>query len=168
MDLPKATLTVSMHSFPSDRIVGAISRLVYEFCRALIHDTDMAERFYMAAQELAENLVKYSSGSEVSLSAELLGVEGDAVLQLRARNHSTPDQLRAVEAKLRELTGASDPIELYDRLIRESAPHADRSGLGLARIRAEGEFDLDYAIDGDELTICVRASVHPQATLEES
>ncbi len=69
MDLPKATLTVSMLSFPSDRIVGAISRLVYEFCRALIRDQDMAERFYMAAQELAENLVKYSSGPEVSLSA---------------------------------------------------------------------------------------------------
>jgi len=163
MQLPKATLTVSMHSFPSDRVVGAVSRLVYEFCRALIHDQDMADRFYMAAQELAENLVKYSSGSEVSLAAELLGMEGDAVLQLRAQNRSTPDQLRAVEAQLKELAHASDPVELYDRLIRESAPHPDRSGLGLARIRAEAEFDLDYEIDGDQLTICVRASVHPQA-----
>lgn len=142
-------------------MVTAVSNLVSEFCRSLLKDPDVADRFHMAAQELAENLVKYSSGAQVSLSAELITSGDDAVLQLVAKNHSTQEQLRAVERKLVELTTASDPVEFYDRLIREAAPHADGSGLGLARIRAEGEFDVDYKIEGTELMISVRASVHP-------
>jgi hypothetical protein len=156
-----ATLAVTMSSFPGERMVAAVSHLVSEFCRALVQDQDVADRFHMAAQELAENLVKYSSGATVSLTAELFASGGDAVLELVARNHTTTEQLKAVERKLVELTTAPDPVEFYDRLIRETAPHADGSGLGLARIRAEGEFDVDYKIEGSELTISVRASVHP-------
>src|SRR5690606_42034916 len=107
------------------------------------------------------NLIKYSSGPEVSLKAELIASEGNAILQLMAKNHSTEAQLAAVEERLRELTAADDPVELYDRLIRETAQLEEGSGLGLARIRAEGELDVDYAIVGTELTISVRASVHP-------
>lgn len=155
------TLAVTMLCFPGERMVTAISNLVLEFCRLLVTDPDVADRFHMAAQELVENLVKYSSGEQVSLTAEVITEGADAVLQLVAKNHSTQEQLQAVERKLRELTTAPDPVELYDRLIRETAPFAEGSGLGLARIRAEGEFDMDYKIEGTELTISVRASVHP-------
>lgn len=157
-----ATLAVSMSAFPSDRIVSAISRLILEFCRGLVDDPDVADRFYMAAQELAENLVKYSSGPQVSLAAELRTSDEGAVLELEAKNHSTPAQLAAVEKRLAELTTATDPVEFYDRLIRESAPLEEVSGLGLARIRAEGELEVDYSIHDSQLTISVRASVHPQ------
>lgn len=166
MITPQATLTVTMNSFPSERVASAVSRLVFEFCKALLDDLDAADRFYMAAQELAENLVKYSSGPQVSLSAELIGTPGREILQLRAKNHSTPEQLRAVESRLSELRASQDPTGLYDRLIRETAPHADGSGLGLARLRAEGDFDVDYSIQGSELTILVRAFVTPPARPE--
>jgi len=156
-----ATLVVTMSSFPGRNMVTAVSTLVSEFCRTLVSDKDIADRFHMAAQELAENLIKYSSGPEVSLKAELIASEGNAILQLMAKNHSTEAQLAAVEERLRELTAADDPVELYDRLIRETAQLEEGSGLGLARIRAEGELDVDYAIVGTELTISVRASVHP-------
>ncbi|HET9955170.1 MAG TPA: hypothetical protein VFQ61_11735 [Polyangiaceae bacterium] len=159
---PSATLAVTMSSFPSARIVGAVSKLVSEFCRSLIEDPDVAARFHMAAQELAENLAKYSSGPHVSISAELIGTDTSAILRLQAKNRSTPQQLEAVALRLQELTSAEDPIELYDRLIRETAPLDDVSGLGLARIRAEGGLDVDYMIDGNELTISVHASVMPQ------
>lgn len=156
-----ATLVVTMSAFPGERMVTAVSSLVSEFCKTLLWDRDIADRFHMAAQELAENLVKYSSGSEVSLTAELIAGEDNTVLQLAARNHSTKEQLDAVELRLRELTTTDDPVELYDRLIRETAPLEDGSGLGLARIRAEAELDVDYSIVGTELTISVRASVQP-------
>ena len=48
---------------------------------------------------------------------------------------------------------------LYDRMIEESAPLEGVSGLGLARIRAEGGLDFDYTIEGDELTLIVTAPV---------
>lgn len=159
---PRAVLQVTITAFPSARIVGAVSKLVSEFCRCLVEDTDVAARFHMAAQELAENLAKYSSGPNVSISAELLGTGTSAVLRLLARNRSTPDQLREVEQRLRALTAAEDPVEFYDQLIRETAPLEEGSGLGLARIRAEGGLNVDYAIDGDELTIAVHASIVPQ------
>src|SRR5690606_26506312 len=159
---PRAVLTITMSSFPSARVVGAVSRLVSEFCYSLVDDPDIVARFHMAAQELAENLAKYSSGPDVSISAELLGSDTSAVLRLMARNRGTPEQLRDVECRLREIQSAEDPVELYDRLIREVAPLDDVSGLGLIRIRAEGGLNVDYAIEGNELTISVHSSVAPQ------
>lgn len=158
---PRATLEVTMSSFPSSRIAAAVSRLVSEFCRSLVEDEDVVARFHMAAQELAENLVKYSSGPMVSLSAELVSAGNSTMLRLQARNQSSPEQLQAVESRLKELKNARDPVELYDRLILESAPLDDVSGLGLARIRAEADLEVDYTIEGNELTVGVQASVRP-------
>ena len=69
---------------------------------------------------------------------------------------------RAVERCLLALVDAKDPAQHYDSLIRASAPKAEGSGLGLARLRAEGELTVDYSIDGDQLTITVHASVEPR------
>ncbi len=152
---PRATLQVTMTAFSNARMVSAVSKLLSEFCRSLVEDPDVGARFHMAAQELAENLMKYSSGPEVSISATLVPAPGNTTLRLEARNRSTPEQLRAVETRLHELTTTEDPIALYDRLILETAPKDDESGLGLARIRAEGGFNLNYNIEGDELTVSV-------------
>lgn len=160
--IPEATLSISMSSFTNDRIVSAISRLVTEFCLALLDDEDVAWRFQMAANELAENVVRYSTGPTVSITVELEDVPGNAVLRVRTSNQTTPERLREVEGRLQELTMTRDPVELYDRMIRETAPRAEGSGLGLARIRAEGELDLDYSIDGTALTISVHAPVKPR------
>lgn len=162
---PQATLAVTMTAFPSERIVSAVSRLVSEFCQGLVQDVDVAHRFHMAAQELAENLVKYSSGPQVRIEADLVGVDDAARLRLRATNHSTAQQLREVELRLKELTSAEDPVAHYDRLIRETACFDEGSGLGLARIRAEGGLDIDYAIEGNELTISVHTTVLPRESL---
>ena len=155
----RATLLLTMTSFSNARMVSAISKLLCEFCRSLVEDPDVASRFHMVAQELAENLMKYSSGSNISVSAELLSIDGNPTLRLEARNRTTPERLRAVELHLRELMNAQDPIARYDRLVLETAPKQDESGLGLARIRAEGGFNLNYRIEGDELTVSVDTPV---------
>ncbi|MFZ5889515.1 MAG: hypothetical protein ACOY0T_00455 [Myxococcota bacterium] len=155
----RATLLLTMTAFSNARMVSAVSKLLSEFCRCLVDDPDVAARFYMVAQELAENLMKYSSGSNISVSAELLSQDGALTLRLEARNRTTPERLRAAELHLRELTSAKDPVALYDRLILETAPKLNESGLGLARIRAEGGFNLNYRIDGDELTVSVDTPV---------
>src|SRR5690606_13514671 len=78
---------------------------------------------------------------------------------VRTRNRTSPERLAEVEKRLRELKTTKDPSALYDRMIEESAPLEGVSGLGLARIRAEGGLDFDYTIDGDELTLIVTAPV---------
>ena len=156
---PQATLTVAMTSFSSERIVTAISRLVSEFCRVILADADVASRFHMAAHELAENVVKYSTGPRVSIEVALEEFKDGARLEVRASNETTPERLQEVEGRLRELAEAEDPVALYDRLIMETAPRTDVSGLGLARIRAEGELNMDYSIEGNALTVTVHAPV---------
>ena len=147
-----------MTAVSNSRLVSALSTLVSEFCRGLVADPSVVSRFHMAAQELAENLVKYSVGRDVKLDAVLTGTE----LRLRATNRSTRAQLDQVERCLAALVKAPDPEAHYDRLIREAAPRAEGSGLGLARLRAEGELNVDYSIEGDQLTISVHASVEPR------
>lgn len=156
---PRATLLLTMSAFSNARMVSAVSKLLSEFCRSLVDDADVGARFHMVAQELAENLMKYSSGPNVSISATLVPNDTGVTLRLEARNRSTPEQLRAVELRLQELTTTEDPVALYDRLILETAPKDDESGLGLARIRAEGGFNMNYNIDGDELTVSVDTTV---------
>ena len=95
----------------------------------------------------------------VSDFCRLIFEDLDVAARIRARNEADPDRLREAESRLLELTTTRDPVGLYDRLIREAAPSPDVSGLGLARIRAEGELEVDYRIEGNELMIAVQRRV---------
>jgi hypothetical protein len=143
---------------PSTSLVSAISRLVSDFCRQGLSDLDISSRFHMAAHELAENMTKYSSTSAVSLEIELSEQAGAHLLTLRTRNRASPERLLEVAKRLAEIRAAADPAQLYDRLIEETAPLEGVSGLGLARIRAEG-LDFNYEIHGDELTLIVQERI---------
>lgn len=156
---PPASLFVCLSFCPSERLVSAISQLVCDFCQMVLQDFDESSKFYMAAQELAENITKYSTTNRVSLEVEIVETDTGHVLQIRTRNQSSPENLTEVERRLHELKHTNDPIELYDRIIEETAPLEGVSGLGLARIRAEGGLEFDYHIDGDELTVIVHAPV---------
>ena len=159
-----AALSVSLSSESSVAVIRTISRLVFEHCRNLALDDDTAARFQMAAQELTENVVKYSAGPRVKLEVELRRGTPGQRLYVRASNEASAEQLHEVERRLTELISSKDPIALYDRLIRESAPQLDVSGLGLVRLRAEGDFIIEYAIDGSVLTI----SAHMNVLLREA
>jgi hypothetical protein len=159
-----AALSVSLSSASSVAIIRTISRLVFEHCRNISLDDDTAARFQMAAQELMENVVKYSAGPQVRLEVELSRGTPGQRLYVRACNEASAEQLREVERRLTEVISSKDPIALYDRLIRESAPQLDVSGLGLVRLRAEGDFSIEYTIEGSVLTI----SAYMKVTLREA
>lgn len=153
------SLFVRLSFCPSEHLVSAISQLVSDFCQMGLRDLDISYRFRMAAHELAENITKYSTTSRVSLEVELAEVDGVHILSVKTRNETSPERLIEVERRLKELKSAVDPIELYDRMIEETAPLEGVSGLGLARIRAEGGLDFDYEITGNELTLVVQTPV---------
>jgi hypothetical protein len=155
----RVSLFIRLSFFPNEYFVSAISRLVSDFCQIGLRDLDISSRFHMAAHELAENVTKYSTKSRVSLEVELAEKDGLHTLSVRTRNHTSPDRLAEVEKRLKELKATKDPVGLYDRMIEETAPLEGVSGLGLARIRAEGGLDFDYTIEGDELTMVVQAPV---------
>jgi hypothetical protein len=153
------SLFISLSFFASEHLVPAISQLVSDFCRIGLKDLDVSSRFHMAAHELAENITKYSTTSRVSLEVQLSEIAGVQMLSVRTKNRASPERLAEMEQRLEELKTTKDPAKLYDRMIEESAPLKGVSGLGLARIRAEGGMEFDYTIEGDELTLIVQAPV---------
>jgi hypothetical protein len=153
---------------PNAHLVATISRTVSDFCRVAVRDTEIAVRFQIAAHELAENIVKYSTGPEVTVDIELLEKDGMQSLKLRTRNRTSPQRLVEVEKRVSALMSAPDPAAFYDRLIEESIAHKGVSGLGLARIRAESGFDVGYSVEGDELTLVVSGAVPKPQQLASS
>jgi hypothetical protein len=114
----------------------------------------------MVAHELAENIAKYSTAPEVTLEVDLSKDGAGRALTIRTRNRASPERLADVARRMRELALADNPDALYDRLLEESLAVEGVSGLGLARIRAESGLDLEYSIEGDELTVMVKALLH--------
>lgn len=144
---------------PSQRFVRKIVQWVTDFCEMSLQDMDVVSRVHMAIHELAENLVKYGASDSVRLDVEVERVGGGSVLRLRTRNHAAPERLAEAVRILQGLRDAVDPVAYYDQLVLESAPKEGVSGLGLARIRAEGDLDLDFEVDGNQLCIVVEAKL---------
>jgi hypothetical protein len=144
---------------PSPAFMQRVIRWLTDFCQLTLADLEMVARLRLAVSELVENVVKYGMQPNVSVEVELIEREGKPLLRLGTRNRTSPEYLERAERLLSQLKSADDPVAFYDSLVRESAPRVGVSGLGLARIRAEGELELDYKIEGDELWIWVEAPV---------
>ena len=144
---------------PSQRFVRKIVQWITDFCELSLQDNDVVYRVHMAIHELAENLVKYGTSTSVRLDVEVERAEGGSVLRLRTRNSAAPESLAEAVRILQGLRDADDPVAYYDQLVLASAPKEGVSGLGLARIRAEGDLDLDFEVDGNQLCIVVEAKL---------
>jgi hypothetical protein len=142
---------------PQTHLVSAVSQLAAEFCRLELGDREATSRFHLVAHELAENIAKYSTAPEVTLEVDLSESAQGRALTIRTRNRASPERLADVARRMRELELAESPDALYDRWLEESLAVEGVSGLGLARIRAESGLDLEYSVEGDELTVVVKA-----------
>jgi hypothetical protein len=77
---------------------------------------------------------------------------------LGTENHASTEHRRDLEKRMAALASAADPIAHYDSEIAESARRPFGSGLGLVRIRAEGEMVVDHRIDGERVVVRVEAA----------
>lgn len=156
---PKARASVHLSFEPCEQFVSGIARLAREFCRMTLADADAISRVHMAVHELTENLVKYGSAADVAVEVDLERYERVTVVRIRSRNRATPERLERAVQLLTRLREAPDAMAYYDQLIRDSAPVEGISGLGLARIRAEGELEVDFRVDGEELSVLLQTTV---------
>lgn len=153
------SLRISLAPPPHVLLASSLAQLVGTFCRLELGDPDLVMRCHLTAHELAENVAKYSSASPASLELDLIQQNGSRTLHIRTRNHAAPERISEVERRLKALSDAKDPSEHYDRLLAQAIQRPGMSGLGLARIRAEADLQLDYQVDGDEVTIVATASL---------
>jgi hypothetical protein len=144
---------------PDIPLISNVRRLAGDLMDSVILDPDASSRVALTVHELLENTLKYSTDglAEVTLRVTQ-GQDGKRKVEVRASNRATPEQSAELARRIDVLLGASNPMEVYLALMRESALR-DGSGLGLARIRVEGEMQLSLTLDGDQVTISATTQV---------
>jgi signal transduction histidine kinase len=158
MSVSSACAAIRFDYRPPVRLIASTRALVTDLCDQILDDADATSRVAMAAHELMENVAKYSSGGEGSVEVELTQRNGQNYVQVSTKNRASPEQRATLQQVIGELRRADDPVAYYDAVIAKSA-RSKGSGLGLARIRAEGKMDVDLSIEGDEVTISAQGPV---------
>jgi hypothetical protein len=144
---------------PDMRLIWRTSRYVRDFYGNVLADPDACARVMLAAHEMLENAAKYSTDGQGCLEVEVVERAGQCFVQIRTRNRAAPESLTELRRFFDESGRVADATALYDQMIARTAQRTEGSGLGLARIRAEGEMTLDYSIAGDEVTLVAETAV---------
>jgi hypothetical protein len=150
---------IRLEFVPDMRLIWRTSRYVRDFYGNVLAEPDACARVMLAAHELMENAAKYSADGVGQLEVELVERDGQAFVQVRTCNRASADRLAELRRFFDENGRTPDPIALYDQMIARTAQRAEGSGLGLARIRAEGEMSLHYSVAGDRVTLVAETPV---------
>ncbi|HXT96200.1 MAG TPA: hypothetical protein VN853_07860 [Polyangia bacterium] len=144
LDLP---LTVS------PAIVSPTRRLLESKLAPVLDDEDAVFRVAMTAHELLENAAKYASDGKARLEVEVSPRGDDAVVRVVVTNTSTQEHIDNLGACYAEMNAESDAMAHYFTLMRRNARVGAVSRLGLARVRAEGEMEIEVDINGPTVKV---------------
>jgi hypothetical protein len=144
---------------PEMRLIWRTSRYVRDFYGNVLADPDACARVMLTAHELLENAAKYSADGHGQLDIELVDRDGQPHVRIATRNLASAERLTELRRFFDESGRTPDPIALYDQMIARTAQRTDGSGLGLARIRAEGEMDLGAEIRDATVNILACARI---------
>jgi anti-sigma regulatory factor (Ser/Thr protein kinase) len=153
-----------MNFRPNVELISVVRRFVSEFYDQILVDKDATSRVAMATHELLENAVKYSSDGETSVCIDIVDDGTRSQIAIRIGNRARPDQVELVRTAFQEMKDMPDPDEYYQMVMRRTAKRKDRSGLGLARVRAEGEMTMACEIQDDN-TVTILAQTQVEARL---
>jgi hypothetical protein len=136
-------------------LVSLTRRFLESALEKYVTDADLVARVAMASHELLENAARYSRNATAELSVVMSPADGTrrGRLTLRLSNAANPAHIDRLKQSFSELDACDDPLTLYVGLMRRNARIKDVSGLGLARIRAEGEMTLALSVEGDAVTM---------------
>jgi hypothetical protein len=158
-------LNFELNLEPNPRMVSVVRRFVEETFEKLVGDPDAIFRVSMTAHELLENGSKYAVGRRTQLRLVLEELDGGRTgAHIAISNETTPEHVERLKGRIAEIVGAEDPFLLYQTLMRRSSRLRDESGLGLARIRAEGEMNLGLEVNGNRVSIVAQAVMPERAT----
>jgi hypothetical protein len=133
---------------PNLRLVPIVRRFVSDFYGEVFEDAEVVSRVVLATHELMENAVRHNSGSEARLMVELRDEKGAKRLSVRIGNPAWPESIDKLTRLLDSMERAPDPFQFYLQLMDQTAQQMEGSGLGLTRIRVEGDMHLSHTIQG--------------------
>lgn len=129
---------------------------VREFCgffaRTAFEDAAIGDRVGLVVHELVENAIRYGDDKELELRMER--VAGNVVI--RVANTISEERAERLSAIFSEMMARS-PTDAYARALQSAAARPSiESGLGLPRIRCEGQVDLELQIEPGRVCITAR------------
>lgn len=131
---------------------------VREFCgffaRATFEDAAVGDRVGLVVHELIENAIRYGDEKELELRMERSG----ASVVIRVANTTSDERAKRLSAIFEEMM-AVPAAESYARAMRTAAGRpAIESGLGLPRVRCEGQVDLELEVAPGRVCITARGA----------
>lgn len=153
---PSSSLRLAFR--PTTTLITSTRRFADDMLGTVLSDPDSTSRITLTIHELLENTLKYSLDGQALLQVLVEnGENGRRRVEITAKNRATPEQARDLGRRIHALSVAEDPMELYADLMRESVKSTG-SGLGLARIRVEGEMQLSCSLEGDSVIVSARTA----------
>lgn len=142
------------------RIVSITRRFVEQAMEKLVDDADAVFRVAMAAHELLENAAKYAENRQACLALRLeASSSGGRQAVLTMMNQTSLAHIERLRQNFAEMNTRDDPYDYYFELMRRNPSDISVSGLGLARIRAEGEMKLAFDTVGTQVFIRATAEI---------
>ncbi|HEY4181543.1 MAG TPA: ATP-binding protein [Kofleriaceae bacterium] len=150
---------VELNFRPNVQLVSVVRRFVSEFYQRTLNDPDGTSRVALATHELLENAVKYSKDGETTIRIEV-DTNQPRLVTILLRNRATDPHITAIREIVDGMAAAKDSFAFYQDLLVQKAKRRDGSGLGLARICAEGEMKITYrVIEGDLVELLANTTV---------
>lgn len=149
---PRKNASVEIRFAPNADLISAVRRFVSTFYQDVLGDAALASRMALAAHELLENAVKYSTDGETRTILEVI-FEPAPLVSVSTWNRAGAENIHKLEEIFHAMALEPDAGVFYQHAMRQTATRTDGSGLGLARIQAEAEMALSCSIDAGLVAI---------------
>jgi len=140
-----------------EALASRVREMLFSIANELL-DRDEAHSIAMTGHELLENVVKYSTVGTSSFELQIVERGGEGHVCLLTRNHTTKEHGNNARQLVQRIAAASDPLALYEELVAGS-PLRKGSGLGLARLRAEGDMHVACTEEADVVSLVAEKRV---------
>jgi hypothetical protein len=148
---------------PTIELISSTRRYVCAFFEPLFSDPDIVSRIGLATHELLENILKYATDGRTVTRLDFVDDGTKRTLSIETTSNVTPERRAGLEEIFSEMASASDAFSYYQLTMRRACHRPHGSGLGLARIWAEGEMTLSVDFSGDAVTIRAIADLSDEA-----
>jgi hypothetical protein len=139
---------IDLQFAPNWDLIDPAREFLQAFFAHALKDELVASQVSMAAHELMENAVKYSPTDDAKIRVEV--GDDDGPIRICVENPADPANVAVLLDEVRQAGEATDTLAFYRRKMEEAYQRSDgKSCLGLARIRCEGQMDLDCHITGN-------------------
>jgi hypothetical protein len=131
---------------------------VREFCgffaRATFEDEAVGDRVGLVVHELIENAIRYGDEKELELRME----RSEGTVVIRVANTTSDEHARKLAAIFSEMMTVPT-ADAYARAMQSAASRPSiESGLGLPRIRCEGQVELELEVEPGRVCITARGA----------